>query len=70
MHNVLLTSQHRQYIPNLDYALVTRPITVNESLVFEEHLVQILDRRIKQLHIKQISLIKAHRTNYTSLEAT
>jgi len=36
-HNVLLTSQHRQYISDPDHALLTKPIAISEGLVFEEH---------------------------------
>jgi len=47
MHNVFLTSQHRQYDLDVDHALLTKSTVVNEGLVFEEYQVQILDRRIK-----------------------
>jgi len=47
VHNVLLTTQHRQYISDLDHALLTKPIAVNEGVVFEEHPVHILDRKIQ-----------------------
>lgn len=70
MCNVLLTLQHRQYISDPDHALLTKPIAINEGLVFEEHLVQILDNRIKHLRMKHIPLVKVHWTNHTSSEAT
>ena len=70
MHNVSLTSQHRHYVSEPDHALLTEPIVVNEGLVFEEHPVQILDRKIKQLCIKWIPLIKVHWANHTSSEAS
>ena len=38
--------------------------------MYEERPIQILDRKIKQLHNKQIPLVKVLWTNHTSQEAT
>jgi len=57
-------------MPDPDYTIVSEPIEITKDLVYEEHPVQILDRRIKQLRNKQIPLIKVLWTNHTSQEAT
>jgi len=58
VRNVFFTSQHRQYVSDPNHALLTKSIGVNKGLVLDEDLLQILDRRIKQLGIMQIPLIK------------
>jgi len=52
--------QLRKYIPDADHAIVSEIIKVTGDLVYEEHSVQILDRKIKQLRIKQIPLVKVY----------
>ena len=49
MYSMCDTSQLRKYIPNPDPAIISETIADNEDPLYEEHLVQILDRRIKQL---------------------
>jgi len=70
MCDVVHTSEHKQYISDPNRDPLTKPFAVNEGLFFEEHLIQTLDRMIKQLRIKQIPLVKVHWANYTSSEAT
>ena len=57
VHSVYDTSQLRKYIPDPDPAVVYKTITDHEDPLHEEHPVQILDRRIKQLCNKQISFV-------------
>jgi len=52
VHNVFHISQLRKYIPDPDHTIVTDPIEITEDLVYEEHPIQILDHRIKQLRNK------------------
>jgi len=66
VHNVFHISQLRKYIPNPNHTLVLEPIEITEDLVCEEHPVQILDTRIKQLCNKQITLVNVLWTNHTS----
>ena len=70
VHNVFHISQLRKYIPDPNHTIVSEPVDIAEDLVYEEHPVQILDRRIKQLRNKQIPLVKVLWTNHTSQEAT
>ena len=70
VHNVFHISQLRKYMPDPDHIIVSEPIDIANDLVYEKHLVQILDRRTKQLRNKQIPLVKVLWTNHTSHEAT
>jgi len=63
-------SQLRKYIPDPDHTLVFEPIEITGDLVYGKRPVQMLDRRIKQLRNKQISLVKVLWSNHTSQEAT
>ena len=58
MDNVFHILQLKKYIPNPNYAIATKTIKITNDLVYEERPVQILDHRIKQLHNKQIPLVK------------
>jgi len=58
IHNVFHISQLQKYILDPDHTIVSKPIEISEDLVYEERPVKILDRRIKQLHNKQIPLVK------------
>lgn len=69
-HNVFHVSQLRKYILNLDHVLVTEPIEVIEDLTYEECLIQTLAHRDKQLHNKQLTLVKVLWANHTSSEAS
>jgi len=60
----------KKYIPDLDHAIVIEPTEVTDDLVYEEHPVLILNRRIKQLRNKKIPLVKVLLTNHTSSDAT
>ena len=46
-HNVFHISQLNKYDLDHDHAIVLEPIELIKNLLSEEHLVQILDRRIK-----------------------
>ena len=50
--------------------MITKPIETIKDLAYEERLVHMLDHKIKQLHNKQISLVKVLCANHTSSEAT
>jgi len=70
VHNVFHISQCRKYISDLDHTIVSEPLEITEDLVYEKRPVQKVDRKIKQLHNKQIPLVKVLWTNHTSQEAT
>jgi len=70
VHNVFHIFQLKKYISYPSHTIVSEPIEITENLVYEERLVQILDRRIKELRNKQIPLVKVLWTNHTSQEVT
>ena len=70
VHNVFHISQLRKYTPDPNHAIVPEPIEITAGLVYKGQPIQILDRRIKQLRNKQISLVKVPWSNHTSQEAT
>ena len=70
VHNVFHISQIMKYTLDADHAIVFETIEVSRGLGYEEHSVQIIDRKIKQLRIKQIPLVKVYWVNHTSSEAT
>jgi len=63
-------SHIKKHILDAGHAIVSETIEVNGDLVYEEHSVQVLDRKIKQLRIKQIPLVKVYWVNHTFSEAT
>jgi len=58
VHNVFHISQLRKYIPDPNHIIDPEPIEIAENLAYEEHSVQILDRRVKKLRKKRIPLVK------------
>jgi len=46
VHNVFHISQLRKYIPDPNQVLIAEPIDVTKDLIYEERLIQILDRKI------------------------
>jgi len=69
VHNLFHVSQLRRYILDPNPTIKTEAITKTEDLTHEEHPVQILEHKIKQVHNKWIPLVKVLRTNHTALEA-
>jgi len=58
VHNVFHVSQLRKYVPDPNHVIEPEPIKLAEDLTYEEHPIQILDRRVKQLRNKSIPLVK------------
>jgi len=65
VHNVLHISQLRKYVPDPNHIKEGA-----ENLAYEEHPVQILDRRVRQLCKKSIPIVKILWANHISLKAT
>ena len=70
VNNVFHISQLRKYVPDPDHAIILEALELAENQAYEERPVQILDRRVKYLHNKQIPLVKVLWANHTSSEAT
>ncbi|GAV87745.1 Chromo domain-containing protein [Cephalotus follicularis] len=58
VHNVFHVSMLRKYQPNPSYVLQWETLELRTDMGFKEIPIQILDRRIKQLRNKTITLVK------------
>ncbi|XP_071923213.1 uncharacterized protein [Coffea arabica] len=58
IHDVFHVSLLKKYHPDPTHILPPEDIELDESLTYEERPIQILDRKVKDLRNKQISLVK------------
>nr|KYP53930.1 Retrotransposable element Tf2 [Cajanus cajan] len=58
LHNVFHVSQLRKYISDPSHVIMSDTVQLKDNLTYETTLVQIADKRIKQLRGKKISLVK------------
>ena len=58
VHNVFYVSMLRRYISDPSHILDQKPLALDPDLSYEERPVQILDRWVKELKNKKISLVK------------
>ncbi|XP_027347994.1 uncharacterized protein LOC113859411 [Abrus precatorius] len=58
LHPVFHVSQLRKYILDPSHVIKLDPVQVQENLSYEVILVKIVDRQVKQLRGKDISLVK------------
>ena len=70
VHNVFHVSMLRKYVSDPSHILSIEDVDLEENLVYEEHPVQILDRKIKELWNKSIPLVKVLWRNHKVEEAT
>jgi len=49
VYNVFYISQLQKYVPDPNHIIIIEPVEIAENLMYEEHSVQILDYRVKQL---------------------
>ena len=70
IHDVFHISMLRKYIADPSHILKDQPIQLKENLTYEEHPVEILDRRDQVLHNKLISLVKELWRSHKVEEAT
>ena len=70
IHDVFHVSMLRKYIANPSHILMEQPIQLKENLTYEEHPVEILDRRDQVLRNKVISLVKVLWRSHTVEEST
>lgn len=57
IHNMFHVSLSK-YISDSTYVLKDKDIKLEDNLAYEEHLIQILDKRVMELRHKHIPLIK------------
>ena len=70
VHNVFHISMLRKYISDTSHILSYESLKLRNDLSYEEVPVQILDREVKELRIKQIVLVKVLQMNHYIEEAT
>ena len=70
IHEVFHVSMLHKYIADPSHILKEQPIQLKENLTYEEHPVEILDRRDQVLHNKVIPLVKVLWRNHGAKEAT
>ncbi|XP_027335406.1 uncharacterized protein LOC113849596 [Abrus precatorius] len=58
LHSVFHVSQLRKYIPDPTHVIELDPIQVRENLSYDVQPVKIVDRHVKKLRGKDISLVK------------
>src|SRR5262249_22935414 len=70
VHPVFHISMLRKYIPDPSHVLQAPDVEIVEDLSYEETLVAILDRQIRKLRNKEISIIKVQWQNQRIEECT
>ncbi|XP_017644457.1 uncharacterized protein LOC108485117 [Gossypium arboreum] len=70
IHDVFHVSMLRRYRSDPSYIISIKEIEVRPKLSFEEKLVHILDREVKVLRRKHISLVKVFWQNHGAKETT
>ena len=58
IHSVLNVSMLRKYISDPLHVLQPQTVELNEDLMYEEYLVAIVDRQVRQLCTKNFSMVK------------
>ncbi|XP_073277649.1 uncharacterized protein [Primulina huaijiensis] len=70
VHNVFHVSMLRNYISNPSHVLRHEPLDLMPNLTYQEVPIQVLDRKVKVLRNKEISIIKILWRNQLVEEAT
>ena len=70
IHNVFHVSMLRRYRSDLTHVVSSETIELRSNLTYEEELVEILAREVKELRKKRISLVKVVWRNHKTEEAT
>ena len=58
IHPVFQVSMLRKYILNPSHVLQPQTVELSEDLTYEEYPVAIVDRQVRQLRLKEISMVK------------
>ena len=70
IHNVFYVSMLRRYRSDLSHVVSTETIELRPDLTYEEELVEILARKVKELRNKNILLVKVMWRNHKTEEST
>ena len=69
-YDVFHVSLFKKYHPDPTHVLSPEDIELDESLTYKERPIQVLDRKVKDLRNKQISLVKILQRHHEVEEAT
>ena len=67
---VFHVSMLRKYIADPSHVLQPQAVELSEALTYEEFPIAIMDRQIRQLRTKEISMVKALWSNHTAKDCT
>ena len=70
VHPVFHLSMLKKYIPHPSHALPIQEVTIEEDLSYEEKLVAVLDKQVRRLRNKEISMIKVQWQRHSIEECT
>ena len=70
IHNVFHISMLKKYTTDPEHVIVPQTVQIQANLSYEEKPVQILDREVKKLRNKEITLVKILWRNHRIEEAT
>ena len=70
VHPVFHISMLRKYIPHPSHALPVQEVTIRGDLYYEEKPVAVLDRQVRKLRNKEISMIKVQWQRHNAEEST
>ncbi|XP_057975362.1 uncharacterized protein LOC131162778 [Malania oleifera] len=70
IHDIFHVSMLRRYVLDPSHMISYESLEIGDALAYDEVPAQILDRKIKELHIKDIPLVKELWRNHTNEEAS
>ena len=70
IHDVFYVSILRQYRSNPSHIIQEPEIKISKKLTYVEELIEILDRKVKQLRNKKIPIVKVKWSHHSPKEAT
>ena len=70
IHPVFHVSMLRKYIVDPSHVLQPQTVDISEDQTYEEYLVAIVDRQVRQLRTKKIPMVKVLWSNHTVEDCT
>ena len=70
LKTVLHMSMLRKFIVDPSYILQLQAVEFSKDLTYEEYPVAIVDRQVRQLHTKDIPMVKVLWSNHTAEDCT
>ena len=67
---VFHVSMLRKYISDPSHVLQSQAVELNEDLTYEDYPVEIVDRQVRQLRTKDITMVKVLWSNHTAEDCT